>query len=466
MICLAAVVVPANLRADMATDLTSMLGTYNTVQNSTNPGAYNGQIQGYLSGGALSVRIPPRTDLNLLQMTAPSIRGGCGGIDIVGGGLSYLQPQQLVQKVQSFIANAPATLFFVALQTLTPELATIQNMMDTSSNYLNGLNLDSCKASQALVSKAESYIGNYFEESKDKCLQRQRAIGLSYEDAQNACINGTGTQAPAAPDGTAQSIVHNFTYEAITTKDYFNDPVLTQQILSVLGTVVYTAGAGGTSDMPEVSVKEYPKVLDLKTLIDGTNASDATYYVCANTIAAPVQNYVCQDMTESTNNNVTGLTAIVSNQLSSILAFISTYPNNGTTLSPGQINFINNNWLPIYTYLNAISINPALSNSEFPVVANIMTRIIFRQYMQAILDNMNAAFGKLASQGKGGSEYAKALTNFRARVDQLTNELNRMPDSTPSDVFYVYERIKQVTDITMQRFPKEVVANLKFGKAK
>jgi conjugative transfer pilus assembly protein TraH len=455
---------PKPLNADMAADLTNMLGTYGTMQNSTNPGAYYGQTQNYLSGGAMSVRLPPRTDLNLLAITPPSIRGGCGGIDIALGGLAYLKPQQLVQKIQNFVSNAPATLFFVALQTLTPELATIQGMMEDITHKINSLNLDSCKASQEIVSKGESWVGGYFEESKDKCLKRQQAIGLSQEEAQTACINGSGANAPVPPDGSADSVVHNFTYEAIKSKDYFNDPVLTQQILSVIGTVVYTNSGAGTSDLPEVQVTPYGPILDIETLLNGTNANDASYYVCANTIGTPVNSYVCQDIAISTNNNVTGLKSIVTNQLNSILGFISTYPNNGTTLSQANINFINNNWLPIYTYLNAISMNPALSTAEFPMVADVMTRIIFRQYMEEVLRNLNAAFATLGSSGKGGAAFDAAIKDYRNHMAVLQQKLNDMPGSNPKDIFYVYERIKTVTEITMQRFPKDIVANLSFGQ--
>ena len=49
--------------------------------NATAPRADIGQEGGYFTGGSIVVRAPQDT-LQPLRMTAPSVRAGCGGIDI------------------------------------------------------------------------------------------------------------------------------------------------------------------------------------------------------------------------------------------------------------------------------------------------------------------------------------------------------------------------------------------------
>ncbi|MFI5304288.1 MAG: conjugal transfer protein TraH [Nitrospiria bacterium] len=463
---------PGNLFADMASDLTSMLGAYNTMSNASVPGAYQGQANGYLSGGAISVRLSPRTDLSLLTITPPSIRAGCGGIDLVGGGLKYLNPQQLVQKIQSFVASAPATLFFVALQTLSPELATINGELNKMADFMNGMSLDSCKMAQDLVGKGAGWVSqDLLGESKVKCMERQKAIGLNIQEAQTACTSGTGTSTPAVTDGTKLSIEHNFTYEAIKGKDYFTDPVLTQEILSLLGTVTFTAATGGNADFPEVVSAEFPPILSVEALLYGTTAgigvSTANVYQCPGGpggVTAP--DYVCSgkiagDMSQ-TSITLTPLVTQIQTTLSGILTQISTYPTT-TALTASQIMFINNNWIPVYAYLNSISMNPALTAAELPMISDVMARMMVRQYIEDIIRNINISFAKLANE-KGGAQFTQGYKTYKESVALITQELNKYGTNSPQDIFYLFERIKAVTDITMQRFPKEIVANLTFNK--
>ena len=81
------------------------------------PHAYQGQQRGYVMGESMSVRIPQET-IAPFSFTPPSLRAGCGGIDIVTGGFSYLNFQYLVKKLQSILQTAPAFAFQLALGVL------------------------------------------------------------------------------------------------------------------------------------------------------------------------------------------------------------------------------------------------------------------------------------------------------------------------------------------------------------
>ena len=118
----------------------------------TNPSYYQGAQRGYYSGGGISMRWPQTSD-NLLSITTPSIKSGCGGIDSFLGGFSFMNVDYLVQKLQRILAAAPAAAFDLALKTLAPQVSETIKSLEAIVDKLNNIQLDDCKAAKALVAK-------------------------------------------------------------------------------------------------------------------------------------------------------------------------------------------------------------------------------------------------------------------------------------------------------------------------
>lgn len=126
---------------------------------STTGGAPNymeGQARGYLSGGSYSARWPVSQNNNLMSVQPPKLSSGCGGIDFYGGSLSFLKPDMLVKKLQNVMQNSAGLAFQLALDTISPKIATYTGMMEDISNKLNSLSMDDCTAAKGLVSGVRS----------------------------------------------------------------------------------------------------------------------------------------------------------------------------------------------------------------------------------------------------------------------------------------------------------------------
>lgn len=119
------------------------------------PGHYEGSQRNYYYGGTLSIKNRTAND-RLFTVSPPKIKAGCGGINIFTGGLGFLDFDRLVQKLQNILAAAPAAAFEIALQTLCEPCKNIIAELESISDALNGLQLDECKASKALVAKLAS----------------------------------------------------------------------------------------------------------------------------------------------------------------------------------------------------------------------------------------------------------------------------------------------------------------------
>ncbi len=70
-----------SLPADLNTQMQTMFNDLGTIGNVTSPGAFRGQAMNLYTGGSLMMRAPGR-NYPLINAQLPSLRAGCGGIDI------------------------------------------------------------------------------------------------------------------------------------------------------------------------------------------------------------------------------------------------------------------------------------------------------------------------------------------------------------------------------------------------
>ena len=80
---------PALLTPQLNDQLNDFWEDVNEHSNVTPPQAYMGQQGGYFTGGSLVYRAEQNT-LQPFTATAPSVRAGCGGIDIFTGGFGFV----------------------------------------------------------------------------------------------------------------------------------------------------------------------------------------------------------------------------------------------------------------------------------------------------------------------------------------------------------------------------------------
>ncbi len=114
------------------------------------PNYYQGQQRGYFSGGSFSARWPVKKDY-LLTVQPPRIKAGCGGIDIFTGGISFMNFNYLVQKLERILQSAPAAAFDLALNVLCEPCSKAIKSMEAIADQLNHMSLDECKASKAVA---------------------------------------------------------------------------------------------------------------------------------------------------------------------------------------------------------------------------------------------------------------------------------------------------------------------------
>ncbi len=123
------------------------------------PGSFAGQKRGYLNGGGFSARWLNSNDF-LASVNPPRIKSGCGGIDAFAGGVSFMNFDHLVKKLQAMVTSAPAVAFDLAFNVLCEPCAKSIKSFEAITDTLNQLQFSDCRASQVLVARSFQALGS------------------------------------------------------------------------------------------------------------------------------------------------------------------------------------------------------------------------------------------------------------------------------------------------------------------
>nr|MBS0019752.1 conjugal transfer protein TraH [Gammaproteobacteria bacterium] len=241
MALMLALSVPSPSYADLGSDLESFFNDLN-FSNVTNPGAYQGQAAGYFTGGGLMLRVPQRS-YNLYAVQWPKFRAGCGGIDLYTGGFSFINSDELIALLKNIGSTAVSQAFLLALRTLSPQIASSMEQLQSWAQKFNYDNIHACEAGRTLVSGALEHFGR----EDFACAMTLTDAGThSWAEARKACQHESarGTtinDSPAGSVGDQVALNGNIAWRALMQNDFFRtDKDLAQVMMNLSGTVVIT----------------------------------------------------------------------------------------------------------------------------------------------------------------------------------------------------------------------------------
>jgi len=159
--------------ADLNGQMQAMFNDLGALGNVTSPGAFRGQAMNLYTGGALMMRSPGR-NYPLVSAQLPSLRAGCGGIDLFGGSFSFINKQQFVALLQNIGANAVGYAFKLALQSISPDIDKLLTELQDQINKINAMNINSCEAAQSLVN---GVVGEYDNSVMSGCANISQYLG-------------------------------------------------------------------------------------------------------------------------------------------------------------------------------------------------------------------------------------------------------------------------------------------------
>ena len=361
LLALALVTAPGAARpADLNGEMQAMFNDLGALGNVTTPGAFRGQAMNLYTGGSLMMRAPGR-NYPLVNAQLPSLRAGCGGIDLFGGAFSFINKQQFVALLQNIGSNAVGYAFKLALQSISPDIDKLLTELQDQINKINAMNINSCEAAQSLVN---GMVGEYDNSMMSGCANISQYLGSVSDrvDGRLTCATTAPTVVKTAAT-SADPNVRNATFvkgNVVWTALNQVGGAISQQekelIMSVIGTVVlYPPENDGSGAIPRYIE---PSIVGLRDLLLGRSASATEGNV-------EIDVYVCDEPVECLNPGRTSVsvkpfTRLVSERLRRMSDNIA----GRTPQTPADIGFINNTTEPVYKMLAVANAVPGSGTAE------------------------------------------------------------------------------------------------------
>lgn len=232
--------------ADVAGDLADFWDKAGGAVTVTEPLSYQGQRAGYATLGSVQVRTRVRQS-NIANIQLPSVRAGCGGIDIFGGSFSFISAEELINLMEAIMQNASGFAFELALESLSPSVQETVAKLRDLIQQVNSANINSCEAGQLLAGSlwpamdgASQHvcatIGSYQGLFADRVASKH---GCSTGGSQNDTLRAAGLElAEQVP------IDVNYAWKAIQKNAFLSsDRALAEFFMTLSGTIITTAPA-------------------------------------------------------------------------------------------------------------------------------------------------------------------------------------------------------------------------------
>ncbi|MCC8345174.1 conjugal transfer protein TraH [Pseudomonas stutzeri] len=145
------IAIPLTASATIEQQVNSMFGQ---LINVTGPGSYKTASRGVVSGGGIVLRNRITTS-NLISITPPSAKGGCGGINLYTGSFSFINGEEFVGLMRNIASNAAGVVsgyaFEAALDYMDASTASIIRGLRNNIQRLNEMFSNSCQLATGVI---------------------------------------------------------------------------------------------------------------------------------------------------------------------------------------------------------------------------------------------------------------------------------------------------------------------------
>lgn len=255
-------------------------GLFDSMANVTEPGVFETQRRGVISGGRATVKNRLFTE-SIVSFSPPSWKAGCGGIDLFGGAFSFINSEQLTQLLRAVAANAAGYAFQLAIKITCEMCATVLETLQKKIQELNQFMGNSCQLAQGIVNDVSSAF-NFTEKTHDK---HQASVKGFVEDFFSSWSEPKGESATAAVAQNAPELLRtgNIVWMQLQRSNAANwfrvkgDNNLLEAIMSITGSVIIHEPTNDDRDTQPVTELPGNKI-SLEDIVMGGKVS---IYSCA-----------------------------------------------------------------------------------------------------------------------------------------------------------------------------------------
>lgn len=441
---------PTPGNADVASDLQNFWENSGGGVNVSQPAFYQGQRAGFASLGSVSIKTRTR-NTNLVNIQLPSVRAGCGGIDVFGGSFSFISREELIKLMEAIMQNASGFAFELALQSMSPAVQETVGKLRDLVQEVNAMSINSCETGQLLAGALWPKIDNA---SRHICktigaYQGRFADHVAGRHGCDTKGEQTTTLANANAEMADQVPVDiNYAWRAIKKNNFLSaDPNLAEYFMTLTGTIVTVAGAND-SEGPTHNTYA-PKAISgdmVDVLVDGGTAS---IYRCNGGTSGD-----CLDINTSGTITITADRSLRYYTSETIMAMYDAIRNNsGTEMPPHAVELLNMTTIPVYDLLQTgMATQYRFVQSEIDAMAEIIAVDLAMRYVDEAVSEMAKSAARISTFGNITFEYQEQIRNTQNAFAERRSLAAQRFETALSTLHRLSLARKEMAAVMAQRF--------------
>lgn len=412
-----AITFSASVQAGINSEMMNFFNELGVYSNVTGPQVLTGQTGTTFAGGSLYMRAPQR-NYQLAHLALPSIRAGCGGIDLFAGSFSFMNAEQLTAMLRNLANNAIGVAFVLAMESMTPELTGVIKWAQDIANKVNSMNLTSCQMATGLVTAA------WPDQAAVKRAADKRAIDPQYNLAQDALKSwfNFSNNPPSQTKNEISQIVQqdpllkekfdniNVVWNALS-RINVTDNDLRDLMMSLTGTIIIQQNNDDGSK-PNFIYKAPPEKISFKTFIGNP------YSGTANVKVMTCSDSECLTLGERTTT-ATSFAKYARDKISSIISKIAN--RQSSSLTGDEYKFIQGTFVPIWKIAS-------MPNSIYAQsLVDTMSELIAMDMAFSYFNEISKELQKAISNSKSTDSQAnlEQLDRMQRRLAEIRAEASR-----------------------------------------
>jgi conjugative transfer pilus assembly protein TraH len=446
----------AGIEGDMQQWFTDV-GAYGNV---TGANVYKGQTTTVYSGGSLYMRTPVR-NYQLATFTPPSIKGGCGGIDLFAGSFSFINKEQLTALFRNIANNAVGPAFMMAVNAISPEIAADLKHFIDILNKLNAHNINSCQAATGIVEASKAAITG----------ESGREIGNTLATGFGFASDFFATKVETQDPGQQQQARNVVMAASPSTKDILEpgnvvwkallkinniDNETRQLIMSMTGTIIIHPQAEGGQDKKAKWDS-----------IEGTSVSFKDFIGDSGTAKRKVASIICDEYAECKNpvrvdetagNALTigSFTKYVSDRMAAMSGKIT---SRGPVQTSGDLSLVNSSSVPVWRLL---AMGTQMPNSGIVDQYNQFIAVdIAYHFFNTYLKGARQALSNVA--GNSQPDVTAAVNHVEQRITELESQSTAVMHAMLTQTIQIADtqrRVQQINETLTAGMSKGMQASL------
>ena len=410
--------------------------------SNTSKAHIDAQWGGHFTLGSSSRRYPvKRAALGHIEL--PTVTADCGGIDIFNGGMSFIEGQTIVDTLKSIGSGAKAYAFNLAIETISPQIASTIKWAQDLAQKVNLANIGSCEGAAALLG-AVVPRNTKLHENTCKLMTAHTGMATDFVKSRNGCQKQkkpgphdyrTATQNKVENELKAMGENVNIAWYVINQNEDWSHAVK-ETVMSVTGTVII----GGVNEKFRTFK---PQALN-----------DSFFKAFAEGGAAKV--YTCDHdkcLVPKEEERIIHIHETHAHKVSQLLLSIEEKVYTDTELSNEEKHLVAETQVPILKIINIMS---AHQRGKAPISINAYAEVIAHDLLTQHIRHMVSLVRQLGSDLKLQQINAEPLEHYIKQLGQIERKLEMRQKETNQKVNQILYIIEKA-----QVLEKELVANMR-----